>query len=1005
MVGIRDRVVALLLVALLLASTFVMLPIGTVSADFQNKNIKVTVVDADSILGILTATVTLREVHTGAVLHPVLQGTGGDYAVSEAPSGYYRIDVSASGYYSSAGVYGISHDGLKNNSITVPLDSLANLQHTRTVTVKDTLGFRISGASVSFYDPAKKQYVNGLQTSATTNSTGVAIVKIYNGTPVDLVISKLAYEMSVTQYSAGVNSSGSVSITLSKSVVVHGEFKNSLGNDASNIVGYLYNTNPAVPWEKRVIKSTSGDNKARFDAFTGNWTLVIDGSDTNPYINTSVNVTTLNIDVSKDLGAQSQSSENIWVNMTSWNALTIHVNSIWKADMPYYGLNYPDIGCLRAQIDLTLGNANGLIDGTEWSDFANSVTGILGIQGPNYVSTSNLFLVNDAGVSANQTPYKSSGAPSLSLVPSASGSVSLATDLYYTSEVSYVANKIPLLPASANSYSTVFTVPYDSASMNRIFSINLTTGYELKFNQTVTSKVVVSGYKVINIDPQISALAGSEAIRLDFGKSEDPIAKAQIVLADNAYAKRNKTGVLLGYVVRINTNVTFSASGSVDRNNSNPLTYNWTFGDGKFNTTKNILMWHNYTVAKEGMVANLTVTDVTGRTNVNKLNVSVDGKDPRPAIVVKNSTDATQSGTITVDQGTLLKLTPTGTFDDMVAVGDGLGTVKHYDWQVGSDAVVRRLSTDADVNLSYEFSTAGPIKVVLNVTDVVGNFKNTTITINVRDKTGPVIAISNIWNATWGTSLLERSYVHFNASGTTDNIDNMSALNFTWKFGDGSAVKNGIGLSNITHNYSSYGQYELTLNVTDLSGNNASFIQQIYIGAGPRSNVAPTKVTFDPKIFEEGLSGKITVNITNDGSATAKSINIELWSYSGSVAQKRIGNITTLYDPNGTIITSLEVGESGYGVFDWTPDARGNYSIRAIANSTDQKQSNWISSSINVNEAGWKKTALYVGILVVVIVIPLLLIARRRIGSTGAMLRRPKNEKEPKEKKEKEGKK
>jgi len=1000
MVGIRDRVVAVLLVALLLASTFVMLPIGTVSADFQNKNIKVTVVDVDSFLGITNATVTLREVHTGAVLHPVLKGTGGDYVVSGAPSGYYMIDISASGYYSSNGVYEISHDGLKNSSRTVPLESLANLQRTLTITVKDTLGFPITGASVSFYNHTMKQYVNGPQTSATTNSVGVANVKIYNDTSVDLVVSKIAYEMNVTNCSAGAPS-GSMLINLSKSVIVHGEFLNSLGNDATNIVGYLYNTNPAVPWEKRVIKSTSGDNKVRFDAFTGNWTLVIDGSDTDRYVK-SVNVTTGNIDVSKTLGAQNQSSENIWVNMTSWNALTIHVNGVWKADIPYYGLNYSDIGCIRAQVDLALGNADGLIDGTEWSDFTDNVTSV---QGPNYVSTSNLFLVNDTGVSANQTPYKSNNTvtPVLSIQPSVSGSVSLPTDITYKSQVSYVADKN--LPTGANSYSAVFTVPYDSASMNRIFLIYLPTGYELKFNQTITSKVVVSGYAVISIDPQISAVAGSETIRLDIGKSEVPFAKAQIILADNAYARRNATGVLLDYVVRSNTNVTFSASGSVDTNNNNPLTYNWTFGDGNFNTTKNVTTWHNYTVAKNWWDAKLTVTDVTGRFNVSWLKVSVDGKNPSPVIIVKNSTGVTQSGTITVDQGTALKLTPNGTYDDMVAVGDKLGMIKHYDWKVGSDAMVRRLSTDADINLSYSFSKAGAIKVVLNVTDIVGNYKNSTITINVRDKTGPVIAISNIWNATWGTSLLERSYVHFNASGTTDNIDNTTLLNFTWKFGDGSAVKSGIGLTNVTHNYSSYGQYELTLNVTDLSGNNASLVQQVYIGAGPRANVAPTKVTFDPNIFEEGLSGKITVNITNDGSAVAKSINIELWSYSGSVAQKRIGNITTFYDSNDTLITSLKVGESGYGVFYWTPDARGNYTIRAIANSTDQKQSNWISSPINVNEAGWKKTALYVGILVVVIVIPLLLIARRRIGSTGAMLRRPKKEKEPKEKKEKEGKK
>ena len=762
MVGIRDRVVAVLIVTLLLASAFMTFSIGNVSADFQSKNIKVTVVDSNSVLGITYATVTLTEAHTGAVLHPVLQGTGGDYVAYEASSGYYRISISAIGYYSSNGVFGISHDGLKNNSITVPLTLLTNLQHTITVKVNDTLGFPIQGASVSFYDPVAKQYVNGVQTSGTTNVTGVAILKIFNGVSVDLVVAKTAYEMSVTQYPAGILASASVPIVLSKSVVVHGDFLNSIGDSASDIIGYLYNTNPAVPSEKRVIRSATSDSKARFDAYAGNWVLVIDGKDTDPYVNTGVVVVASNIDVSRTLNAQNQSSERIWVNMTSWNALTIHVNSVWKADIPYFGLDYADIGCLRAQVDLALGDADGLIDGTEWSDFTNSV---IGVQGPNYVSTSNLYLVNDNGVTTNQTPYKSSIVNPIT-VGSVSGSVALTTDIRYSSEVSYNAYKT--LPASASSYYEVFTVPYDSASMNRSFLIDLPNNYELSHNQTATSKVVVSGYTVISVDPQISTVAGSESISLTIGGSEDPVAKAQIILADNTYARRNATGVLLGYIVRNNTNVTFSASGSVDKNNSNPLTYNWTFGDGNTNSTKYVLTWHNYTVAKKLWNATLTVTDVTGRTNVSKLNVSVDGKNPRPAIIVKNSTGVTLSGTITVDQGTILTLMPNGTFDDMVAVGDKLGTIKHFDWQVGSDAMVRQLSTDADHNLSYAFSTAGAIKVVLNVTDVVGNYKNTTITINVRDKVAPVIVMSNIWNATWGTSLLERAYVHFNASGTTD---------------------------------------------------------------------------------------------------------------------------------------------------------------------------------------------------------------------------------------------
>ena len=982
------RVAAILLTALLLFSTIVVIPQNTVSAASETNVIGIHVTDSFAGLPITGANVVIKEVHTGNLISTVYQGS--TYTASDAESGYYVLKVSASGYIPYDDNVGFRFDGQSPKYIDVVLTSygLTPYPYTYTVHVNNSGAQPLSGASVSFYDRASNQTV----ASNTTNSSGITTVKIFGGYALDLIVTKPGYEMNV-QIVPAIASSANVNVVMSAAIVVQGSVLNSTGALASGVVAYMYNTNTALPWEKRVLKySNSGDAHIRFDAYAGSWILVISGSDIDSYVNAGITLPG-SVTWPARLNEKNQSTEDIALTFSDWNTLNIHTDGVWTSDRTYPGLSYSDIGSLRAQVDLALGNANGAVASSEWTSLTNTLTA----QGPNYVTTYRIMKVNN-------TEYISSPASASVTLSSYTGTVASSAALTYASDFIYASQNT--LSTTGSYYSgSMPAVPFDSLSVARVFTIDLMAGYEMTSNDTFSTKINVTGYTVIEVDPLYSATGGTTSVKLDFSTSEDPVSRSMIVIGDNTYARRNATGVLLGYVVRNSTNVTFSASGSADTNNSNPLTYNWNFGDGNTASTKYVLTWHNYTVAKNWWNATLTVVDVTGRTNVSKLNVSVDAKNPRPAILVKNSTGATLTGTITIDQNTVLTLLPNGTFDDMVAVGDKLGTIKYYDWQVGSDAMIRRLYTDADHNLSYTFSTAGAIKVVLNVTDVVGNYKNTTITINVRDKTGPVIAISNIWNATWGTSLLERSYVHFNASGTKDNIDNTTLLNFTWKFGDGSAVKSGIGLKNVTHNYSSYGQYTLTLNVTDLSGNNATYTQQIYIGAGPRSNIAPTKVSFDSKIFEEGVSGKITVNITNDGSATANNINIELWSYSGSVAQKRIGNITTFYDANGTPITSLKVGQSGYGVFTWTPDARGNFTIRAIANSTDQKQSNWISSSIDVNEAGWKKTALYVGILVVVIVIPLLLIARRRLGSTGAMLRRPKKEKELKEKKEKEEKK
>lgn len=987
------RVAAILMTALLLFSTIVVLPQATVSAASETNDIVIPVVDSNGL--VTDASVTLTEVHTGNVIHAAYQSSVSAYVASGAPSGHYRLDVTAPGHYSFKDVSGFRFDGTspytKNPQIT--LTKFGNMQYTYTVNIKDASSNAVAGATVSFYNRALKQQV----ASNVTDASGQTLINIFGGTILDIVGSAVGFETNVTNVGS-VSGPATVNMELNASSVMSGfAFKGTSGGIAKNVVSYLYNTNLNMPWEKRVLKSVG--SYVRFDAYPGNWILVVDGSDVDPYVTSTVVAGSASINM--NLAAQNQSTEDVEITMNSWNAMDIVTDSVWRAEETHAGLDFADIGSLRAQVDLALGNGNGVVSALEWS---NLTLMLQNTHGPNYVTTSGLIHVNDNGLAANNTQYITSTVNSV-VIGAYTGTVTSTALIAYSSDVSYTAQTA--LPVNASFYRSEFIVPYDSASMNRSFTLDLPTDYELVFNQTLTATVIVSGYDVVSIDPQMSVVAGSEAIRLDIGKSETPSAYAKILTAANAFAKKNATGVLLYYVVKNGTNVTFSAAGSADPN-GNPLSYNWSFGDGSPAViTKSVETWHNYTVPQNRTVQ-FTVTDVTGKTNTTTFNVSVDGKDPRVTLNVRNSTDALLTGSISIDQSASLKFTPDGSVDDLMALNDHKGEIATYQWKFGDDApILKAASSDPNItdNMTYVFRVAGSIKVVLNVTDVVGNYKNATVTITVKDKTAPIIGITQIVNATWGTSLLERKAVYFNANSTTDNLDNITDLAFTWQFGDGANVTGvGLAFANVTHNYSSYGQYNLVLNVTDLAGNNATLTRTVYVGAGSRPNVIGDKMTFDPKPFEEGIAGKITVNLTNTGSAVAKNITIELWSYSGSVAQKRIGNVTVsnFFDANGTAITQLNVGQSGYAVFYWTPDAKGNYTIRAIINSTDQKVENWAASSIDVNEAGWKKTALYSGVVVVIIVIPLLLFARRRIGSTGAMLRRPKKEKKEERREEKE---
>ena len=995
-----NRVAAILLTVLMLTSAIiVVMPQSNVAAASETNDITLKVKNAKTADNIIDAVVMYTEVHTGKVFVATYWTNDSAYHVVNSLStayiaepGYYRIDISRNGYYNYKNITGFRFDAtMKKTLTTVMLVPFGDAVYTYTVNVvSNTTGNPISGAIAKFYNRTMKQEV----ASNVTGITGQTNLKIFGSSALDLVVSASTYEMNVTARGV-INSSKTLTVSLNDSAIVYGDASKASGGYALNAVSYLYNKNPAIPWEKRVLRSAG--SSILFYAYPGNWELIVDGSDTNPYIaNLTVSGTT---PLTISLDDQIASRENITMFMTSWNGMSIATDAVWRADKTYAGLDFADVGSLRAQVDLALGIGNtignGQVDASEWALFRDMILA----HGANYVGTSNLFKVKDV----NTTQYISSlPATQLNVGNFAWSYVTSMGSVTYNSNVSYTS-QVPL-STNATSYSAQFFVVYDSPSMNRSFKLTLPSNYELVNNETTTNKVKITGYQPIVIDPQLSTIAGSGTVNLYFEKSLVPIVKGKVATDGNAYAVNNKTGVLLYYIVKVNSSVTFDASESTDLNNPS-LKYLWDFGDST-PTATNVTSKHNYTTGFINRTVTLTVTDVTQRSNTTTFNVTIDSQVPRVKLNAYNLTYAPLLGsTISIDQHKSLLFNPNGTLDDIVNVNDGLGMIDTYQWKFGNDSNTVAASDTKNLTVKHTFDTAGDIKVVLNVTDVVGNWKNATITVAVRDKTPPTVNIVTILNDTYGTSLIERRGIIFNATTTVDNIDKLADLNFQWDFGDKTVKVNGTGaaFANITHIYNSYGKYDLKLNVTDKSGNNATLVKSVYVGAGPRPDVVATVVTFDPKQFEEGQAGKITVNITNDGSAIAKNITIELWTYTGTEALKRIGFINMsanmIRDSNGTIIYSLGVGQSAYGVFNWVPDARGNYTIRAIVNCTDQQQTNTFgTSTVDVKEAGWKSLALYGGLLVIVIVVPLLFFARKRISAAGG-LRRPKVERELKEKK------
>jgi hypothetical protein len=146
-------------------------------------------------------------------------------------------------------------------------------------------------------------------------------------------------------------------------------------------------------------------------------------------------------------------------------------------------------------------------------------------------------------------------------------------------------------------------------------------------------------------------------------------------------------------------------------------------------------------------------------------------------------------------------------------------------------------------------------------------------------------------------------------------------ITYQWDFGDGNITT--VTEPIITHKYTAYGNYSVTLNVTDTRNlSNATTI-----------NVNVPEALHDVSVTE------IKPYRTVLGNASSTSINVTVQN-KGDVAETF--NITLFYDSNqiGTQTITLLARQSMNSTFNWTTPVRiGNYTITAIASQVESETS------------------------------------------------------------------
>ena len=248
--------------------------------------------------------------------------------------------------------------------------------------------------------------------------------------------------------------------------------------------------------------------------------------------------------------------------------------------------------------------------------------------------------------------------------------------------------------------------------------------------------------------------------------------------------------------------ITFDASGSTDPDGQ-IISYLWEFGDGT--TSQQAVATHSYTMSGEYNIT-LTVTDNDGAS------ASATG-----VVGVSQNTPPVAVGTISPDPASNpLFVGQTIMFDASGSI-DSDGQVISYLWEFGDGAASGQAMT------SYAYDSPGTYTVTLTVTDDQNATDTITGEVVILEANMPPVASGRISPDPLTTPLFVGQTIAFDASASEDPDGQI--VSYLWDFGDGSTSLEVIA----THEYSSPGEYTVTLTVTDNTGASAAAAGTLFI--------------------------------------------------------------------------------------------------------------------------------------------------------------------------------
>ncbi len=976
------------------------------------------------------ALVTLTDAN--GALPPLTTTTGGDGSFTfTPPTANYTISVSKSGFYSNSTPENIATPFRFDGSQTVVVDVCLDGQPTPSIHPTFTVlnaanGTPVGGATISIYNPARLATPwSALVLTNTTNvTTGKTIADLW---PATFEVRVNANGFAPFIETMTLSALSAPTISLRTQIMVVGHARNTQGQFiSSGLTGWLYNLNAPVYNGTKVIKAVVNLSLFKFYAPAGSYRMVVAA---NGYTAFEKTLTLTSGNVSQDATLSTTTGEQIQTTVLfgakDWNNITVWHNLTLNADSSLAGLNPVGLRDLRLQISYSLGNSLGTVGPNEFVNFTNW----LRRDGPVYVTTDSFLLLNSRSYNSSVTSYKVTVSNTL-LTPGAQVWINTSTTYQVKSSawISYGQSKYFL-------NATLFPDSNTTYLKNQTYIIQLPRGYEMSSNTILpSSSIAVSNYTRIFLDPVVTS--GTPQIRMVLQPALVGVARAKVVGPAGKYYVVNAAYQSYQAYVATSTNISFSAAESSNppSNDSSRENFTWRFlGNVSVPNPPNNVRWgiqptFDFLVAGPYIV-NLTAVGSGGNVTYRNIDVLADGVAP----VANFVTNRTGSGsaintTLRINQGTIVKFDATLSSDLAYTGKNGVIPNSGYAWDFNGDRI-----TDAVGRIvNWTFSTAGKFTVNLTVTDGVGwKGANASMTVIVNDTTPPkpnfvILDPANEYAPT--TTLIEGHNYTFNASTTTDNYDNTSALNFTWIIPGPLIGKTGspnrfYGM-NITFGWSVWNlSYAVLLSVNDTgfgSGhpNTGNLTRNITVQIDWTQHADLFIVVGSMKIDntnpQEGQTITITLNVTDKPNrAAARNIKVAVVEIAGT----QITPLTptwTLVDSQGNPLASQTIASGATATMriQVTVQGQGNRTISvSVWDDTEpytvRTAENNAQMAINISQPAWVTPAIIGAVVAVFAVFIFAMYYRRKVkaGEWQPRFRREKGEGgKEKPKKEKEAK-